>query len=391
MPWKETGIVSERMKFVVRALSGKEKLVDLCEEFGIHRDTGHVWIKRYEESGNSLSSLHDRSRRPHQSPNKTVLKIEKEVIRLRKKHGWSGKKLFVLLEENGIDVSIPTINRIIKRNGLVKPKHSHENATKRFERSEPNELWQMDFKGEYKNGLGWCYPFTLIDDHSRFSLGIKALDNQRSSSVQDQLIRVFKRYGKPESILTDHGAQWWSATNGHGLTKLSVFILKQDIRIIYSGIGHPQTQGKIERYHRSLDEYINFHGKVIGLEKWQKTFDRFVKEYNHIRPHESLNMQRPAKCYSKSERAFRSNPRKWEYNSGANVRKLSVHGCLAYKGHYYFVSEALAHEWVKVEEYDENQLCVTYRKFPVRQINIETGETKPVMAPSNKRRTSGMS
>jgi hypothetical protein len=240
----------------------------------------------------------------------------------------------------------------------------------------------MDFKGEFKNGLGYCYPFTLIDDHSRFSLGIKALDNQRATSVQAQLIRVFREYGKPSAILTDHGVQWFSTSSEHGLTQLSVFILKQDIELIYSGFRHPQTQGKIERYNRTLKDYIKFHGPPSGIANWQRIFNQFVEEYNYIRPHHALNMDTPVSRYQTSDREYVENAKEWEYPSGSMISRVDKNGCISHKGHRHFISEALIKERVQVQEFDTDQILVSFRDRLIRQIDRKTGNTNALVFPA---------
>ena len=193
MPWKVANVMDQRISFVVRAIQGRERFTDLCQEFGISRQTGYHWLKRYWATG-SFSELGELSRRPHHSPNRTAGEVEERVVELRKEYGWGGKKIHVLLAREGIDLCVATINRIIRRNGLVLPKNSHPPATQRFEREKPNELWQMDFKGHFRIREGHCYPLSILDDCSRFAMGLYALDHPRAKPVMDCLVCTFELY-----------------------------------------------------------------------------------------------------------------------------------------------------------------------------------------------------
>ncbi len=380
MPWKETEVAGERIEFVVRALSDSGNFSALCRDFGVSRKTGYKWLRRFEEVG-SLSRLSERSRRPHRSPGRTPEAIELRVEALRQRYGWGSKKLQWLLSEEGLELPRITIDRILKRRGLVSRDRAAKPAHQRFERRRPNELWQMDFKGEYRrHGRPWVHPLSLLDDHSRYCLGLYALRHPDHESVRSQLVRTFERYGLPEAMLVDHGTPWWSPANGHGLTRLSVFLIQQDIRLIYSGFRHPQTQGKVERFHRTLGEGMERRGVLSTLEAYQRAFDGFRQEYNEIRPHEALGMERPAMRYSPSRRGYRPNPPEWEYPPGADVRRLNTAGFLRYASRRHFVCEALAERRVWCQPF-QNRLLVTYRSLQIREIDLETGRTTAVVRP----------
>jgi len=377
MPWKATDVLDQRISFVVRALQGQESMTALCQEFGISRQTGYKWLKRYREIG-SFAQLQERSRRPHNSPNRTPPEIEERVIELRKYYGWGGKKLHVLLAREGIDMSIVTINRIISRNGLVAVKDSHRPATKRFERERPNDLWQMDFKGQFRIQEGHCYPLSILDDHSRFAVGLYALDHPRAVPVIEWLAHTFEEYGVPQAMLIDHGTPWWSTTNTLGLTGVAVYLMKQGIHLYHSGFRHPQTQGKVERFHGTLQAYLDLRGKPRRLDDCHEAFLQFRYEYNHIRPHEGIGMAVPADRYGPSSKQYDPNPPPWEYPPGSLIERLNTQGCLDHCGRRYFVCEALASEPVRVQVV-EGKLLVSYRDMYIREINTHTGRTSPVL------------
>jgi hypothetical protein len=236
----------------------------------------------------------------------------------------------------------------------------------------------MDFKGQYSMDGGKCYPLSILDDHSRYSVGLYGLSGPRGESVHVSLLNCFESHGIPDEMLMDHGTPWWSTTNGHGLTWFSVFLIKQGIGLTYSGYGHPQTQGKVERFHRTLKESVNHRGKPENLEGWQKLLHEFREEYNRLRPHEALNMEVPAKRYTSSSKTYNPCPREWEYAEGSVVERLNSQGSLQYDRKRHFVCEALAGERVRVEEIDKH-LLISYRNIYIREIDLQSGKTRPMV------------
>ncbi len=390
MPWQERDMRSERIRFVVRSLEAGVNMSVLCREFGVSRQTGYKWRRRYLEVG-SFQQLVEQSRRPHHSPRRTPEWVEARVEALREATGWGGKKLGVLLAEEGISIASSTVDRILKRRGLVRTGDRHRAATRRFCRERPNELWQMDFKGQCRVGSGgWCYPLSILDDHSRFAIGLRALPSPDGQRVQRSLVRCFKRYGVPEAMLVDHGTPWWSNTNGHGLTRLGVFLLKQNVRLLYSGYGHPQTQGKVERFHRTLDEALEWHGRPQSLTDYGRAFQRFRQTYNQLRPHEALALEVPARHYRPSSRAYQPQPAAWEYPEGSEVRTLNSQGSLELPRARLFVCHALAGEPVRCQRFN-NRMLITYRHMHIREIDLATGRTTAVVRPVEQSQLSAMS
>jgi len=379
MLWKASDVMEERIKFIVRAHQEGTNISALCREFGVSRPTGYRWLKRFQEVG-SLSGVGELSRQPHHVPGRTSSELEERVILLRIQYNWGAKKLRVLLLREGIDLKVATINRIIKRNGLIDPRDSHRPALKRFERESPNELWQMDFKGDYKLSQGRCYPLSVIDDHSRYLLGLFALNSQQGTPVYRCLIKAFEKYGVPDAMLMDHGIPWWAPSNPSGLTWLTVSLLKQGIKLLFSGVRHPQTQGKVERFHRTLNERVRHYGRPESMAGWKDLLDYVCNEYNHIRPHESLDMGTPAQRHSPSSKAYNPNPPEWEYPSGAIVKRLNPQGCMDYKRRRCFVCEALAGENVQIEEI-ENKLLVSFRHMYIREIDMLKGKSVSLLKP----------
>jgi transposase InsO family protein len=306
---------------------------------------------------------------------------EERVVALRQRYGWGAKKLVVLLGREGIGLRVVTVNRILKRRGLLVAEECHRPATQRFAREAPNQLWQMDFKGPWAVAEGSCYPLSILDDHSRYLVGLHALPGTGAAGVAQGLTRTFETYGVPEAILMDHGTPWWNTANGHGLTWLAVELIRQGIRLYYSGIRHPQTQGKVERMHRSLKQQIDRRGRPRTLAESAQALAEFRAEYNQVRPHEALDLEVPAQHYQPSLRAYNPQPREWEYEEGKVVKRLNAQGCLEYEQRRYFVCEALAKERVCVDRI-QDKLLVRYRQMYIREIDLWSGRTTAVVLPN---------
>jgi transposase InsO family protein len=377
MAWVQTDVSEQRIRFVVRAEAGKEPLAALCREFGIARPTGYRWLKRYRQA-HSVEAVIERSRRPARSPRRTEAVQEERVEALRRATGWGAKKLAVLLGEEGVPLTVITINRILQRRGLVRKEESHTPALQRFERAAPNQLWQMDGKGEYRGGEAACHPLSLLDDHSRYAVGLFALRAFTAELVYPCVIRSFERYGVPDAMLMDHGTIWWGTTNSYGLTWFSVRLIEQGIDLMYGRVNHPQTQGKVERFHRTLDEAMRYRGKPKRMAEWVEALEEFRGVYNQKRPHEALQMQRPADRYRPSMKSYQPEPREWEYPEGSRVERLDENGCLRVEGRNWFVCEALAQRRVRIERVGV-LLLISYRHMYVREIDRQRGCTRALV------------
>jgi transposase InsO family protein len=381
MPWKRMSVDEQRMQFVIRATSGMAPMSALCREFGISRPTGYLWRQRYRQSG-SLTEIFERSRRPRCSPRRTASWKEQRVVFLRQQTGWGAKKLRVLLqEEEEIPLPVRTIHRILERHGLVS-EDARGPALGRFERSEPNELWQMDSKGKYPLKDGECHPLSILDDHSRYAVGLYALPELSGRKAYPCLVETFRRYGVPQAMLMDRGSLWWSAWNGWGLTRLSVRLLEQGIRLLYGRVRHPQTQGKVERFHRTLGQALRHRGVPQEFGQWPAALAEFQSSYNERRPHEALGMKRPVERYQRSPRNYAECVREWEYPPGSEVQRLNSQGMLSEKRHRWFVCGALADQRVRVERFD-GKLLVSYRHMYIRQIDLERRRSRALVLVSS--------
>lgn len=383
MPWKAESVMDQRVEFVLRARKREESLAALCRDYGISRPTGYLWWQRYHAVG-SINGLAAHSRRPWHSPQRTAEAVEVAVLALRDKTNWGGPKIAKALARGGVRVAPATAQRILKRHGRVVPPRVQKTKL-RFAREQCNELAQMDFKGDYTLSGGKCYPLSLLDDCSRYLHGLWPLSSTGGVGVKQTLEAYFREHGVPLSLLLDHGTPWFSTTNGHGLTWVSVWLLKQAVILRYSGIRHPQTQGKVERFHATLKRRTKHRGEPRTLSEWQAWAVEFRHEYNFERPHEAIDNKTPGEVYQAVNlRPYQEQPRQWEYSGGV-VKRLNPQGQLYYRQHTYFVSEALASEPVRLDELD-GKLLVTFRQLTVREIDLRTGASLAVLLAAKKGR-----
>ncbi len=365
MPWKTMDVREQRVRFVVAAYRREKTLAELCREFGISRPVGYEWLKRYRQGG--VAAIAEGSRRPQHSPRRTNEKVEQRVVELRQRYpDWGSRKLRVLLQREGIELGRNTIHRILLRHDLVHPDDRPEPAVERFERSAPNELWQMDFKGPklWHQKVG---PLSVIDDHSRYLIVLHAVASTHTEQVQEPLVAAFCEHGVPEAMLMDHGTPWWSVHSAGGMTKLSLWLMRQGIGLHWSRVRHPQTQGKVERFHGELQRALARRRVLVpDAQRW---LDEFRWEHNHVRPHEALDMQTPAHRWRPSVRRYDANPPRWEYPAGARVLKVDSQGKLTLTGKNWKISNTLAGEWVQVMQL-EQRLQVYYCTTLIREIDL---------------------
>jgi transposase InsO family protein len=380
MPWLETDVRDQRIRFVVAASHPMANVTATCRAFGISRKTGYKWLGRHA-AGQSVTELSDQSRRPHHSPTRTGDRITHRVVAMRDAYGWGGEKLVALLAAEGIAVAARTIDRIIAREGLTRTDVAPAAARRRFTRAAPNDLWQMDAKGHYPLGPGRrCHPLSIVDDHSRFAVGLYALATLHAANVRAALIECFQRYGVPVAMLMDHGTPWWATRNAAGLSTLSVFLMKQGIRLTHSRVRHPQTQGKVERFHRTLGERMRWWGVPTDLPGFERAFAEFRDEYNEVRPHEALGQEPPALHFRRSGRAYVATPPSWVYPTGSEVQRVDDNAMITYRGRRFFIGEGLIGERVACTRLAERVL-VTFRHMFVRELELRTGQTRSLLRP----------
>jgi transposase InsO family protein len=333
MPWKAQTPMSQRQAFIERAMDDGVNMSQLCREFGISRKTGYKWLERYHQAG--ADGLAEQSRRPHHSPNQTAPQLESLIVAARQQHPtWGARKLHAWLTQQG-HLNLPvasTITAILQRHDLLNPDESLKHRPyQRFEREQANQLWQMDFKGEFDLATQQtCYPLTILDDHSRFALGLFACPNTAGITIKPHLISVFTTYGLPEAFLMDHGAPWG---NGHApYTQFSVWLMRLGIQVLHGRAYHPQTQGKIERFHRTLKSDLLQQHDWLDFGQCQQDFNQWRQLYNTQRPHEALDQQPPFTRFVNSPRPYPQHLPEIQYADGTLTRKVNAQGRISFQG-----------------------------------------------------------
>jgi transposase InsO family protein len=340
MPWKECTAMDLREELMKLAEQPGSNFSRLCERYGVSSKTGYKWRDRYRAGG--VAELADRSRRPQHSPRRSEPELEQQVLAIRDEYGWGARKIKAVLEREGKGpVAKSTVHNILQRHERIESSPDRvPGAYRRFERAGPNELWQMDFKGHFPLGNNErCYPLTVLDDHSRFSLCLQACRNEQRVTVQAQLEATFRRYGLPERMLMDNGAPWRS-DHEHQHTRFTVWLLRLGIAVSHGRPYHPQTQGKEERFHRTLKAEVLSQRVFADWERIQTRFDEWRHCYNQVRPHEALDMAVPASRYRESPRAFPEALPAFEYDSTDQVRKVQADGKIFFRNREYRVGKA---------------------------------------------------
>lgn len=370
MVWNGKTTMELRSEFVRLASQPGVNISQLCRQFEITRKTAYKWISR-AQAGETYA---DRSRRPKYHPNTTASDVESLIVKTRKKFpSWGGRKLHAWLVRKGYqDLPAPsTITAILRRNNLLNESSSNNSkAWQRFEHERPNQLWQMDFKGHFSMAKGRCHPLTILDDCSRFSLALEACKNERRTTVEEKLQLIFKRYGLPERFNLDNGPPWGSSGTG-SLTRLTVWLIRLGINISYSRPFHPQTNGKDERFHRSLKTEVLQYQFFYNISEAQRAFNKWRKIYNEERPHEALGMKVPLDCYKPSYRELPTTLPPIEYGLEDMVRKVSYKGDIRFKSKRIFISEGLTDLNVALKlTTDEQKFDVYFCHQKIKQIDL---------------------
>ena len=381
MPWNEVSIVEQREELVGLAQHSESNVRLLCRRFGISPTTAYKWLERYRKRGRE--GLSDLSRRPLGSPERCSVAVEQAVVDERGEHpAWGARKIrHRLLAKRIEDVpATSTVHAILRRHQLIDPAESVKHRPwQRFEHDAPNRLWQMDFKGHFPTQTVRCHPLTVLDDHSRFALGLQACADQTTKTVKDRLCGIFLRYGLPERMTMDNGSPWGGQSEHH-YTPLTAWLIRLGVRVSHSRPYHPQTQGKDERFHRTLNLELLNRRSFQDLDHAQNHFDTWRNLYNLQRPHESLGMNVPASRYKPSPRTFPESLPPILYDPGDLVRKVQNSGEVWLRGVPYKVGTAfLGHPVALRPSPLDGVLNVFFCHQKIAQINL-----KPSPNPSQK-------
>ncbi len=372
MPWESKTVEKLREEFVIEA--GKTNNFSmLCREFGITRKTGYKWIERAKITDN----LSDRSHARKNICNKTDPETEELILSVRADNpGWGGKTIRQVLVNQGYEPlpCVKTFNNILKRNGCISEEESlkHKPFVK-FEKEQCNEMWQTDFKGEFlTKDNKYCFPLDIIDDHSRFLIKIKPFTST-ANAVIPCFKEAFYEYGLPKSILSDNGAQFAGFRQGY--TQFEKWLMDHDVLPIHGRIKHPQTQGKIERFHRTMKQELLKHNVFTDINTADEAMQSWRLKYNNIRPHEALNMKCPAEVYTPSDRTYTDKIDKYEYGGQYHVIKVNSWGYVRFDKWQVYLSETMIDEYI---EFRPNPLgdsfIACYRNFKIAEFSTENGK-----------------
>lgn len=344
----------------------------LCREFGITRKTGYKWLKRYTES----EPLSDKSRAPSFIANKTPEDTERLIVALRKDNpGWGAKKLKAVLEREGIKLPcVKTVNNILNRYGCIAPEESARHRPFiRYEKENCNDMWQTDFKGEFKMAdQKYCYPLNIFDDHSRFV--IKTVPCSSTANVVIPAFRTaFEEFGMPNSVLSDNGSQFSGFRQGY--TQFEKWLMNHDILPIHGRIKHPQTQGKIERFHRAMKDELLKHIEICDIADAEIQLGKWRDKYNNQRPHEALGMKCPADVYVPSNRMYSDEVERYEYGGNYHVIKVNSWGYVRFDRWQVYLSETMMGEYIEFRPNGSDESFVAcYRNFKIAEFSTSDGK-----------------
>lgn len=367
MPWKETTTMEQKIEFICEWRTGKYTITELCKGFDISRPTAYKLISRFEKQG--FEALREQSRAPGKHPNATSEYIIDGILNLKKKHKhWGAKKIRELMFKDFTQQEVPsvvTVHNILKKNGFVCPQ-------KRMRRVEPvypifdpkscNEVWSADYKGKFLMGNKiYCHPLTIADSKSRFLFTAKGHYHENLRSAKAEFTKVFRTFGIPQQIHTDNGSPFGSVRTIQRFTQLSYWFIELGITPVFSDPAHPEQNGRHERMHRDLKAACA-KPAAYDLKAQQRRLNHFVREYNHIRPHEALDMKTPADMHDFSTRPFLEKIPNFDYDANYKVLKVTQNGSIRWKSYYWvYVTAALMGKYVGIQEMGNGIWRVFYR------------------------------
>lgn len=371
MPWESKTVEELRKEFVIAA-QDCNNISALCREFGISRKTGYKWLNRYKNG----QLLNDRSRAPNTVPGKTSANTEEQILKVRADNpGWGAATIHKVLENSGVNnlPCVRTVNNILNRNHCISKEESEKRHQYiRFQKEHCNDMWQTDFKGDFPLLDGnRCFPLDIIDDCSRFLIKIVP-STSTANLVIPTFEKAFYEYGMPLSVLSDNGGQFAGFKQGY--TQFEKWLMCLDILPIHGRVKHPQTQGKIERFHRTLNNELLKHNTFSDITQADCYMQNWRDKYNNVRPHEALNMQTPSQVYSKSTRQYNGKFSEYEYSGAFPIKKVNCKGYISFDNQRLYFSETFCGEYL---EFRPNPLgdsfFACFRNFKIAEFDSISG------------------
>lgn len=367
MPWKETTTMEQKIEFICEWRTGKYTITELCKNFDISRPTAYKLISRFENQG--YEGLREHARTPSNHPNATPQNIVKGILKLKEKYPrWGAKKIRILLFKEFTEKQIPsvvTVHNILKKNGFVSTKKRMRRIKPVYPIFDPkncNEVWSADYKGKFLMGNKiYCHPLTIADSKSRFLFTAKGHYKENLKSAKAEFTKVFRKYGIPKQMHTDNGSPFGSVRAIQRFTQLSYWFIDLGISPVFSDPAHPEQNGRHERMHRDLKAACA-KPSAYDLKAQQRKLNKFVKEYNHVRPHEALDMKTPAEIHDFSTRPFTEKISNFDYDPIYKVLKVTQNGAIRWKSYYWvYLTAALKGKYVAIEDIGNGIWKVFYR------------------------------
>jgi transposase InsO family protein len=374
VPWKSSTPVDLRVEFMNRVMRG-EAVAQLCREYGISRKTGDKFKQRFLHLGQV--GLVDQSRAPKVIPHRTPPELVALIVAERRRHPtWGPKKVKQTLEDR-LKRVLPapsTIGDILMREGLVQSRPPRRctpaQPTALRQADAPNDVWCIDYKGQFRLGdRSLCYPLTLTDQRSRFILGCEAMTAISDDAARESCEEIFHRYGLPKAIRSDNGVPFASRGLAN-LTRLSAYWLRLGIELERIRPAHPEENGQHERMHRTLKAETARPPRTNLLQQ-QERFDAFVEEFNRERPHESLDMRRPAQLYKPSPRKLPKLLREPDYPAHDDIVAVASNGNICFRRKHIYLSAALAFQHVGLREEDDGRWLVTFMNLDLGHLRSD--------------------
>ncbi len=375
--------MEEKLRFVFEYQQRQRTMTELCQRYEISRETGYVWLRRYQAVG--LEGLREKSRAAQRHGNQTSAEIEQMVLELREAHSrWGPRKLKRVLEDNEpgrVWPAASTIGALLKREGLMAGRRKRRRTAPYSEplahADGPNRVWCADFKGWFRTGDGERIdPLTITDAHSRYLFRCQAVEKTDTARVQAIFEAVFREYGMPEAIRTDNGAPF-ASTAIAGLSRLAVWWMKLGIVAERIAAGHPEQNGRHERMHRTLKQETA-QPPAANRREQQRVMERFRQEYNQVRPHEALGMRTPAAVYELSPRSFPAHVPEPEYPDTMLVYRVQQKGHFRWKRQEVFLSEVLWGEPVGLLPIDDSWFTVYFAQVPIARFDSKQLRVTPL-------------